>query len=168
MEPRIQYAQTKDGVNIAYETSGEGEPLVYMPLPVANLEMEWQIPEYRTWYERLAKRHKLIRYDARGSGLSERKVSDFSLDAQLLDLEAVVDGLGLERFALFSLYSLGPVAITYAARHPERLSHLLLWCTWARAADAYDSPQAQSIIALRDQDWITYTEAVSHTLLGWS
>ena len=168
MEPRIQYAKNEDGVSIAFCVAGEGTPLVYMPGAISNLEMEWQISEYRTWYERLAERHKLIRYDQRGSGLSERTVSDFSLDAQLLDLEAVVDRLGLERFALFAPYFQGPVAITYAARHPERLSHLLLWCTWARAAEAYDSPQAQSIVALRDQDWITYTEAVSHTLLGWS
>jgi len=168
MEPRIQYAQTKDGVSIALATLGEGEPLVYMPMVVGHLQIEWQIPEFRRWYERLAEKRMVVRYDPRGSGLSEREVSDFSLDAQLLDLEAVVDRLGLDRFALFAYYLAGPVAISYATRHPERLSHLLLWCSWARAADAYDSPQAQSMIALREQDWTTYTETVAHVTLGWS
>ena len=168
MEPQIQYAKTSDGVSIALATLGEGEPLVYMPMVVGHLQIEWQIPEFRRWYERLAEKRMVVRYDPRGSGLSEREVSDFSLDAQLLDLEAVVDRLGLDRFALFAYYLAGPVAISYATRHPERLSHLLLWCSWARAADAYDSPQAQSMIALREQDWTTYTETVAHVTLGWS
>src|SRR3990172_1844608 len=168
MEPRIQYAQTEDGVSIALATLGEGEPLVYMPMVVGHLQIEWQIPEFRRWYERLAEKRMVVRYDPRGSGLSEREGSDFSLAAQLLDLEAVVARLGLDRFALFAYYLAGPVAISYATRHPERLSHLLLWCSWARAADAYDSPQAQSMIALREQDWTTYTETVAHVTLGWS
>jgi len=168
MEPRIQYAKTEDGVSIAYATLGEGEPLVYIPNVAGHLQIEWQMPEMRRWFERLAETRRLVRYDPRGSGLSEREVSDFSLDAQLLDLEAVVDRLGLDRFALYAGYLEGPVAISYATRHPERLSHLLLWCSWARAADAYDSPQAQSIVALRDQDWTTYTETMAHVLFGWS
>ena len=169
MEPRIQYAQTKDGVSIAYWMLGEGAPIVHTILgQFGHMQMEWENPEFRRWYERLAEKRMVVRYDPRGSGLSEREVSDFSLDAQLLDLEAVVDRLGLDRFALFAYYLAGPVAISYATRHPERLSHLLLWCSWARAADAYDSPQAQSMIALREQDWTTYTETVAHVTLGWS
>jgi len=168
MEPRIQYAKTSDGVSIACATAGEGLPFVLMPSTIGHVQLEWQIPECRSWYERLARKAKLIRYDPRGGGLSERKVSDFSLDAQVLDLEAVVDGLGLERFALLAPFTTGPVAITYAARYPERVSHLLLWCTWARAVDAYEAQQAQSIVALRDRDWKTYTETVAHILLGWS
>ena len=168
MEPRIQYAQTKDGVSIAFSTMGEGIPFVQIPAAFSHLQLEWQLPEFRTWYERLAERRKLVRYDTRGSGLSEREVSDFSLEAHVLDLEAVVDRLGLERFVLLGPFVLGPVAITYAARHPERVSHLLLWCAWARAADAYRSPQAQSMAALRGIDWKTYTETVAHVLLGWS
>ncbi|MEE8347268.1 MAG: adenylate/guanylate cyclase domain-containing protein [Dehalococcoidia bacterium] len=168
MEPHIQYAKAKDGVSIAFSTMGEGIPLVQMPASFSHLQLEWRFPEYRTWYERLAERRKLVRYDPRGSGLSERDVTDFSLEARVLDLEAVIDRLGLEKFALFAGFTEGPVAITYAARHPERVSHLLLWCSWARAADAYRSPQAQSIVALREKDWKTYTEMVAHVLLGWS
>jgi class 3 adenylate cyclase len=168
MEPRIQYAQTKDGVSIAYCVMGEGKPLVHVPFPFSHIQLEWQIAEYRIWYERLSEKREFVRYDARGSGLSDRDVADFSLDAQVDDLEAIVDRLGLERFALLGPFLFGPVAVTYAARHPERVSQLLLWCSWARATDAYQSPQAQSIVALRDKDWTTYTESVAHILLGWS
>ena len=168
MEPRIQYAQTEDGVSIAYWTMGEGMPFVHMSFPYSHVQLAWQIPEYRIWYERLAEKRKLVQYDARGTGLSDRDVADFSLDAQVADLEAVVDRLGLARFAIFGPFLFGPVAIAYAARHPERVSQLLLWCSWARATDAYQSPQAQSIVALRDKDWTTYTESMAHILMGWS
>jgi len=169
MEPRIQYAQTADGVSIAFYTLGEGMPLVYMPfLPISHTQLEWQMPESRRWYERLAEKGKLIRYDGRGTGLSDRDATDFSLDAQILDLEAMVDRLGLQQLALFASIHGGPMAIAYAARHPERISHLIVWCSYARASDAYVSAQAQSFAALRDKDWETYTETLTHALLGWS
>jgi len=82
MEPCIQYAKTADGVSIAFWTLGEGMPLVHMPVfPFSQIQLEWQNPEYRSWYERLAKERKLVRYDARGTGLSDRDVTDYSLDA---------------------------------------------------------------------------------------
>jgi class 3 adenylate cyclase len=169
MEPRIQYAKTADGVSIAFWTLGEGTPVVEMAIsPFSHIQLEWQVPEGRRWYERLAEKRKLVRYDPRGSGLSERDVADHSLDAYLLDLEAVVDHLGLERFALWGGFALGPVAIAYAARYPERVSRLLLWCSWARASEAYRSAQAQTLIALREKDWDIYTETVAHLLMGWS
>jgi len=170
-EPRIQYAKTADGVSIAYWTLGEGGvPLVHMPvLGYSHVQLEWQIPEWRLWYERLAEKRKLIRYDGRGSGLSERRVTDFSLDAQVLDLEAVVDRLGLEAFALMGAFTTGPAAIAYAVRHPERVSHLGLWCSFARGSDyVQSSPEIQAMRALRDQDWHMYTEILSHVGFGWS
>lgn len=130
MEPRIQYAKTSDGVNIAFWTLGEGAPLLHMPLMFSHIQLEWQIAECRRWYENLAEKRKLVRYDPRGFGLSERNVSDYSLDAFMLDLEAVVDRLGLERFALCGPIHFGPLAIACAARKPERVSHLVLWCTY--------------------------------------
>jgi class 3 adenylate cyclase len=168
MEPRIQYAQTADGVSIAFWTLGEGIPFVYMPSTFTHIELEWQIAETRRWYERLAKKTKLIRYDGRGRGLSERDVTDYSLDALMLDLEAVVDHLGLERFALFGSTQWGPAAIAYAARHPERVSHLVLWQSFARGSDYLRSPQVRAIRALLDKDWETYTETLAHVAFGWS
>ena len=169
MEPRIQYAKTADGVSIAFWTLGEGMPLIMMP-PVAfsHVQLEWRVPEARRCYERLAESRKLVRYDLRGTGLSQRDVTDFSLDSQMLDLEAVVDRLGVERFALFGFTSSGPAAIAYAARHPERVSHLILWCSYARGADYLASPQVEALVGLIDKDWELYTETVSHARLGWS
>jgi class 3 adenylate cyclase len=139
-----------------------------LPLDFSHIQMEWQIPECRRWYERLAEKRKLVRYDYRGSGLSERQVTDFSLEAHVLDLEAVVSRLGLERFALLGLQHSGPPAIAYAARHPERVSHLLLWSVYARASDWLRLPEIQALRALGGQDWEFYTETVAHSLLGWS
>jgi class 3 adenylate cyclase/pimeloyl-ACP methyl ester carboxylesterase len=168
MEPRIQYARTTDGVSIAFWTLGEGMPLVHLPVLFSHVQLEWQIAECRRWYESLAQNRKLVRYDVRGEGLSDRNVADFSLDAMVLDVEAVVDRLGLEKFALLGPQHAGPAAIAYAARHPERVSHLLLWCSYARASDWLRSQQVQSVRALMGKDWAFYTEATAHTLLGWS
>ena len=113
MEPRIQYAKTTDGVSIAYWTLGEGMPLVQMPwLPWSHLQLEWQMIEFRRWYERLAESVTLVRYDGRGAGLSGRTVTDYSLDACLLDLEAVVDYLGYEKFALLGPVTASPPAVS--------------------------------------------------------
>jgi class 3 adenylate cyclase len=169
MEPRIQYAQTKDGVSIAFWTLGEGTPLVEMPVPpYGHIELEWQIPELRRFYERLTQSRMLIRYDSRGSGLSDRHIGDYSLEAHMLDIEGVVDRLGLQTFALLGVLHSGPVAIAYAARHPERVSHLVLWCSYARASDYFRSPHIQALEALIDKDWQLYTETVAHARLGWS
>jgi len=109
----------------------------------------------------------VIGYDSRGTGLSDRDATDFSLDAQILDLEAVVDRLGLQQLALYASIHAGPMAIAYAARHPERISHLILWCTYARGSDYLQSPQIGAIRGLLTQDWQLYTETVSHVFLGW-
>jgi len=165
MEPRIQYAQTADGVSIAFWTLGEGTPLVQMPmLPWSHIQLQWQNPGWRRWYERLAEKRKLVRYDGRGTGLSDRNVADCSLDAHMLDLQAVVERLGVQRFALVGSFTAAPVAIAYAARHPEAVSRLVLWCPWAR-----QEARAQALRALRDTgDWELYTEAAAYAWFGWS
>jgi class 3 adenylate cyclase len=160
MEPRIQYAKTKDGVNIAYWTLGEGAPLVSIPAAeFSHIQLEWQAPQVRRWYEGLAEKRMLVRYDGRGTGLSDRDVADYSLDALVLDLEAVIDRLGLERMTLLGLYGFGPVAIAYAARHPERVSHLILWLANARGGDR--SPALQALYDLGEKDWSLYTDAMA-------
>jgi len=166
-EPRIQYAQTTDGVSIAFCVMGEGPPLVHIAPAFPHLQLEWQIPKIRAWYERLAQRRKLIRYDWRGQGLSQREIPP-SPESSVLDLEAVVGSLGLDRVALLGPWHGGPLAITYAARNPERVSHLVLWCAYARAADLTAAAQLQATRALIDRDWDTYAEAVAHLVFGWS
>src|SRR3972149_3079956 len=170
MEPRIQYAKTADGVSIAFWTLGEGMPLVHMPWAgVSHLQLDWQYPEYRRWYERLAGSRMLVRYDSRGTGLSDRNVADFPLDSGVRDLEAVVSRLGLEKFALMGLLHTGPVAIAYATRHPDNVSRLILWCSYANSSDyVASSPQLQALRAVADRDWDTYIELSAHLVLGWS
>ena len=167
MEPQIQYAKTTDGFSIAYWTLGDGPPLVQVPGPVSHIQLEWKSEGNRLWYERLAEKHKLIRYDPRGFGMSDREVTDLSLDVRLLDLEAVVDRLGLERFALLGVLHNGPVAIAYAARHPERVTHLILWCSSSRGADM-SSKELKAARAVMDLDWETFTETLARVVFGWS
>ncbi len=169
MEPRIRYAQTADGVSIAFWTLGEGMPLVVMPWhPFSHIQLDWEMLGWRRYYERLAEKRMLVRYDGRGTGLSERNVDDQSLDALLLDLDAVVDRLRLENLALFGSYNSGPVAIAWAARHPDRVSHLVLTSCFARGSDFRSSSRMRAFTALRETDWETYTEAMAQFAFGWS
>ena len=142
--------------------------MVLPMLPFSHILSEWQFPERRAWYERLPQTRKLIRYDGRGTGLSEREVVDFSLESQLRDLEAVVDRLALDRLAIFAPFFAGPTAINYAAFHPERVSRLVLWCTFPRTSDYLQAPQSQGIMGMVDKDWELFTETLAHVIIGWS
>jgi class 3 adenylate cyclase len=170
MEPRIQYAKTTDGVSIAFWTMGEGTAYVEMPsLPWSHIQLGWQNPGWRRWDERLAEKRMLVRYDGRGSGLSDRDVTDYSVEAHILDLEAVVERLGVQRFVLTGPTNAGPVAIAYTARHPEAISHLIMWCPWAWArAGARGGRRTHAFGALLESDWELYTEALAHATYGWS
>jgi pimeloyl-ACP methyl ester carboxylesterase len=158
-EPAIRYARTSDGINIAYRTLGEGPALVMMPgFPVSHLRREWEIPAWRAFDKRLATGRTLVRYDSRGTGLSERIVDDLSIEAHLRDLVAVMDKAGIERFALMGVVHLGPAAITFAAQHPERVSHLVLWYTYARASEYSTTARVEAGRSLVERDWELYTE----------
>ena len=169
MEPRIQYAQTKDGVSIAYWTYGEGPALGQMPSSVFSPSTRaWEFAEGRRWFEGLANGRMLVRFDHRGFGYSKGSAPNFSIDGQLEDLLAVVDRLGLERFALFGYLFSGPPAISYAARHPDRVSHLLLWCTSAQTPDLWPAAREQALEGLREADFELYTETLALATFGWS
>jgi class 3 adenylate cyclase/pimeloyl-ACP methyl ester carboxylesterase len=167
VEPRIQYAQTKDGVNIAFAVLGQGPPLLWCPdLPNTHLQLEWHNPGHRAIYELLMRGRTLIRFDPRGHGLSDRKIDDFSLDKRLLDMLAVVDGLCLKQFDLFTCCRGGPLAVTYAFRYPKRVSHLILMNTFAAARERLETPR-RVLDEYLDQDWVLFTENVSAYALGW-
>jgi pimeloyl-ACP methyl ester carboxylesterase/DNA-binding CsgD family transcriptional regulator len=169
VEPTIQYVTAGDGVNVAFWTVGSGPPLVVTPLtPLGHIQLEWQIPGFRRWYERLAEERTLVSYNARGSGLSDREPEDYSLEAHVRDLEAVVDRLGLETFDLFGTFHSGAVAISYAAAHPERVSHLLLWGAYVRGTDYGKSPRIDASRALLLKDWEAYVETFALFAFGWS
>jgi class 3 adenylate cyclase/pimeloyl-ACP methyl ester carboxylesterase len=125
MDQQIRFCTTSDGVSIAYATVGSGPPLIYANGWPGHLALEWEKPFAREFVEAFASDFTIIRYDMRNSGLSETAAEDMSLDTLVLDLEAVADDLKLESFALMSLGLLaGPIAMTYAAKHPERVSKL--------------------------------------------
>jgi pimeloyl-ACP methyl ester carboxylesterase len=105
----------------------------------SRIELDWDNPVWRHWSEALAERRMLVRYDPRGSGLSDRDVTDFALDAMVADLEAVVDALKLRRFPLLGLCQGGVIAIAYAARHPERVSRLVLYDSYPYGAFVHDA-----------------------------
>ncbi|MFZ1908548.1 MAG: alpha/beta fold hydrolase [Burkholderiales bacterium] len=130
----IRFARTADGVRIAYAATGEGYPLVRAAHWLGHLDFDWQTPVWRPWIEALSAQYRLVRYDGRGCGLSDRGVDDFGLQRLVGDLEAVVDAAGLERFALLGMSQGGAASIAYAARHPERVSHLVLCGAFARGA----------------------------------
>ena len=129
---RIRFCKTADGVRIAYATSGHGPPLVKAANWLTHLEFDWNSPVWRSWLTELSRDHMFIRYDVRGCGLSDWDVSKQSFDAWVGDLEAVVDAVGVKRFPLLGMLGGAAVAIAYAARHPERVSHLILHGGFAR------------------------------------
>ena len=132
MEQQIRFCTTSGGVRIAYAVTGQGPPLVRALGWCTHLEFERKLdPSQEGLWSLLARNHSFVRYDGRGMGLSDRNIRTFSLDDKVQDLEAVVDALGLERFALLGTSEGGPTSIAYAVRHPERLSHLILYGSFA-------------------------------------
>jgi pimeloyl-ACP methyl ester carboxylesterase/DNA-binding CsgD family transcriptional regulator len=158
VKQEVRFCSSVDGTRLAYAIHGRGAPLVRTATWLTHLEFDWQSPVWRHWLEGLADGHTVLRYDERGCGLSDRDVEDVSLDARLADLEAVVDAAGIERAALLGISQGGPVAIAFAARHPERVSHLVLFATFARGRlmrdpSASDREQAQLMDSLIRMGW---------------
>jgi class 3 adenylate cyclase len=159
MEQQIRFCTSSDGTRIAYATVGQGPPVVRIRPWFTHLEYEWENPMWRSSIDRLSARHLLIRHDGRGMGLSDHRVSDYSPEAQVCDLEAVVDALGLERFALYGVSQGGATSITYAVRYPERVSHLILQGSFARMGWFIDTEKGQqrfqTALSLIRQGWGT-------------
>lgn len=128
----IRFLRAADGVRLAYAVHGSGPPLVNVACWLSHLQFDWDSPVWRHLLEDLGSFSTLVRYDERGSGLSDWHIDDYSLDARVKDLEAVIDHLGLGRVALLGMSQGGPVAIAYAARHADRVSHLVLLGTQDR------------------------------------
>jgi len=130
----IHFCKTLDGITIAYACGGAGYPLIKTPTWLNHVELDVKSAVWRPWIEQFTQRFQLIRYDARGCGLSDRNVGQLSFATHRLDLEAVVAASGLRRFALFGGSQGGAVAIDYAARNPDQVSHLILYGTYLRGA----------------------------------
>jgi class 3 adenylate cyclase len=142
MEPSTQYAQSPDGVNIAYQIHGDGPlDLVFVPGFVSHVELVWEEPTIARFLRRLASFSRLIVFDKRGQGLSDRPGRPPSLEESMDDLGAVMDAAGSERAAVFGISEGGPMSALFAATYPARVSSLVLYGTYARMIKAPDFPQ---------------------------
>jgi pimeloyl-ACP methyl ester carboxylesterase len=158
LRQEIRFCAAPDGVQLAYSTIGQGPPLVKTGNWMTHLEFDLESPIWRHLYRELAKAHTLIRYDTRGNGLSDRAVDDISFDALVRDLETVVDAASVERFALFGISQGCAVSIAYAVRHPERVSHLVLYGGFSvgrnrRARTAAEREEHEAMLTLMRLGW---------------
>src|SRR5262245_993433 len=140
-EQEIRFCQADDGTSIAYSVSGRGYPFVKAANWLSHLEFDHLSPVWRHWWRELASRYQLVRYDTRGGGLSDWDPAVVSFDAWVDDLHRVVEASGVQRFALFGMSQGVSVAVGYAAKYPERVSHLILYGGFVRGAASRNSPQ---------------------------
>ena len=157
LRQEVHFCTASDGVRIAYAEVGHGPPLIKAGNWLNHLEYDWESPIWSPFLHTLATEHRLIRYDARGNGLSDWEVEDLSLEAFVRDLESVVDATGLDRFPLLGMSQGCAVSIAYAVRHPERVSHLVLYGGFARGRRKRGSQQdiagGDAIVTLIRQGW---------------
>jgi len=130
---QVRFCEAPDGVRIAYAVSGTGPPMLVSTCWLSHLQHDWESPVWRHFLEEIGRFVTIVRYDERGHGLSDWDVTDHGLEARIGDLEAVADDAGFDRFALMGMAQGGPPAIAYATRHPERVTRLLFYGSYAGA-----------------------------------
>jgi pimeloyl-ACP methyl ester carboxylesterase/DNA-binding CsgD family transcriptional regulator len=148
--PPIRFATMASGGRIAYAVHGAGPPLVWAAPWFTHIDLEWRHPAIRSFFERLASGHTVIRYDRFGCGLSERRRTDFSVAADVEALAAVVDQLGLSRFALVAASGAAPAGVAFAVQAPQRLSHLVVYAAGGGAGPTELSDAVRAVIRA---DW---------------
>jgi pimeloyl-ACP methyl ester carboxylesterase len=153
----VRFSVTEDGVRLAWASIGDGPPLVKASNWLTHLDFEWGSPIWQHWWTELSKHHRLIRYDERGNGMSQRDVPDVSFDTWVRDLETVVDAAGLDRFSLLGISRGGSIAIAYAVKHPERVSKLVLYGAFPVGIYHYGNPEElearRALISLTRLGW---------------
>ena len=158
LDADLGYCRAADGVRIAFASTGSGPPLVKAANWLTHLRFDPTNVVWRHWVRDLSRRFRLIRYDERGCGMSDWDVEDVSFDAWVRDLESVVDHVGVERFPLLGISQGGAVATTYAARHPDRVSHLVLYGAFplgrrVRAVNEAERRDADMLLELLETGW---------------
>src|SRR5262249_33625004 len=162
--PSTRYVKS-DGVHIAYQIIGEGPfDLLFVPGFVSNIESMWQSPDQSAFFRRLASFSRLIIFDKRGTGMSDRGSQIFTLEQRMHDVQAILDEIGSERAALFRVSEGGPMSLLYAASYPERTSALILYGAYAKRSWVPDYPfglkddQWDRVLANMEQNWGTPQE----------
>ena len=151
LRPTVKFCRSRDGVRLAYSTVGEGPALLKTANWLSHLELDWEGPIFGPMLRDFAGNFQVTFYDERGNGLSDWNVEGFSLDAFVADLEAVADAAGLERFALLAFSQGCSPSIAYCVKHPERVTHLVLYGGFAR--DFRGQQQIDAIGTLIEQGW---------------
>ena len=151
LRPTVKFCRSRDGVRLAYSTVGDGPAVVKTANWLSHLELDWEGPVWGPYFRDLAQEHQLTIYDERGNGLSDWNVEHFSLDAFVADLETVVDAARLERFALIAFSQGCSPSIAYCVKHPERVTHLVLYGGFVR--DFRGKEQIEAIATLIEQGW---------------
>ena len=163
---RIGFCEARDGTKIAYATIGSGPPMLKAANWLNHLEFDWDSPIWGRSFAAIARRRNFIRYDERGSGLSDWNVDDLSFEAFVEDLEAVADKLGLERFPLLGISQGAAVSIEYAVRHPEWVSGLILIggyaAGWRILSNAEEQARREAVLTLTELGWGTDNPAYRH------
>jgi len=162
MLPRTKYARSGD-VRIAYQISGDAPvDVVWAPGTMSHLDLDWEIPERALFFEQFSKFCRLIRFDKRGTGLSDRPLKMATLEERTDDIRAVMDDIGLERANIFGVSEGGSMACLFAATCPQRVNSLLVWGAQARWIASPDHPWGQTqeehdrMIAMIDDDWPSF------------
>jgi pimeloyl-ACP methyl ester carboxylesterase/DNA-binding winged helix-turn-helix (wHTH) protein len=155
LKQEVRFCTAPDGVRIAYATVGSGPVLLKAPNWLNHLEYEWQSPIWCHWWEALAQSCRLIRFDQRGSGLSDRQVEDVSFEAWVRDLEAVADAAAVDSFDLLGISQGGAVAVEYAVRHPERVRRLIIYGAFTRGRLGRGEPPEvlEAVTTLMREGW---------------
>ena len=153
----IRYCHSADGTRLAYGIAGSGPPLMKTSHWMTHLEYDWESPIWSHINTALAEICRLVRYDARGNGLSDWKVDDFSLERQIEDFEAVVDAAGLDRFPILGISQAAAFSVAYAAKHPERVTKLVFYGGydrgWRRTGDPATLASREAMLSLIEHDW---------------
>lgn len=164
----IRYATDREGRSIAYTSRGTGPALVVVPhVQMSHLRREMEIDAYRVFCATVGQRRRLVRFDGWGSGLSSDDSAAFAIDSLADDIGLVMDALDMERAALYGQITGALPAIAFAAAHPGRVSHLVLWNGFARHVEHGANPRMRALFAMAGTDWELFTESISQAAMGW-
>jgi pimeloyl-ACP methyl ester carboxylesterase len=168
-EGEVRYCTTSDGIRIAYAAALGGQPAVVL---VNNHPFSGIWESHRNYVrplvERLNPKYTCVWYDGRGSGYSDRQANDFSLEARMRDLDAVLSSVGAERVILVGTAQATPTCLAWAAAHPEVLVGLVLWSVIVTGPEFYARPEIRGLVAMAQSDWGLFLQTFAHLITGWS